>query len=369
MSQSSPQRILFLSWKDILHPAAGGAEIYTDALATHMAKTHEVTYFTSRFPGSSKSEQHHGYIIIRKGNIVTTILYAWIYWHINIFRQSYSLIVDQVHGVPFFTNFYIRRPQSITLIYEVAGVLWSRILPMNVGLLLDALWLRMYKNRMFATISNSTQQELIAHHIPSHNIHILPLFVSQAYSVIPQKHSPIHIVILGRIAPVKRIEHAIEAFKILQRHIPTIKLIIAGKYESTYSEYSKKIERMIAHNPSITLIYNCSEEQKKDLLQQSHLLCMPSEKEGYGIVILEAAACGTPAVGYNVPGIRDAIQHTITGMISMKETPEELATSMLDILTTPDRYQGFQRAAFAFAKQHDLSNTLKSWDAILTTAL
>lgn len=367
--QLSGKRILFLNWKDIHNPSAGGAEVLTDALASHLAEENEVLYITSSFPNAPKIETINGYTVIRAGNIATCMIHAF-FTHDKLQRErKFDLIIDQVHGVPFFSLFYTNHPRILTLIHEVAGDLWSTVFPRAFGKHVDAFWLWLYKKQQFITVSQSTKQELMLHRIPESYIHIVPNFCDLQLSTIPEKTSPFTLIVLGRIAPGKRIEHAIEAFRILKKTIPEVHLIIIGKSEKKYSAYDNIIQNLADQSPDITIIRNANDQEKTNWLKQSHILLMPSKKEGYGIAILEAAACGTPAIGYNVAGIRDAIIDGETGLLAKEELPEQLAKASLMLLQNSSQYAAMKSAAFLHAQQYTAEHTLLSFEIALAPIL
>ncbi|HSX24974.1 MAG TPA: glycosyltransferase family 4 protein, partial [Candidatus Andersenbacteria bacterium] len=242
MKNTRKKRILFLSWKDINHPGAGGAELLTDTLATHMAQHYEVEYFTSSYPGALPVEQVHGYTIIRKGNIYTTYLHAFLWWHWNrMYHKKYSCIIDQVHGIPFFSLLYIFHPPINTLVMEIAGELWQKNYPNSIGIvgkILERIWLALYRSSVITTISESTKNELLARHIPARHIYMIPMFSPMQCNAIPIKATSPTLLMVGRIAPVKRIEDAIEAYKIAHKSIPSLQFVIIGRTESMYAKYT-----------------------------------------------------------------------------------------------------------------------------------
>lgn len=360
------KRILFLNWKDITNPSAGGAEVLTDALASHLAQENDVTYFTSVYPNAQKKEQIHGYTVIRHGNIYTTYLHAFLWWHWNVlYGKPYDLIIDQVHGIPFFSILYIHHPKILTLIHEVAGDLWSNILPRIIGNNIDTVWLFLYKNQQFITVSNSTKQELISRQIKNSHIYIIQNFTDIRLATIPKKPLPTTLIVLGRIAPVKRIEHAIHAFQEAKKNIPNLQLVIIGKVEHAYQSYYQKIQDLVLQNPDITLLENATEETKIDWLKKSYLLLMTSKKEGYGIAILEAGACGVPAIGYKVPGIQDAIIHMTTGVLVEEEIPHTVARQIYNLVHNSDQYKLLQHNVFAHATMRARKATLLAFEHII----
>lgn len=354
-----------MNWKDVLNPESGGAEVLTDALASHLAETNEVFFITSSFPNAKQKQVHNNYTILRKGTTLTCILYAFFTYKKLSTEKKFDLIIDQAHGIPFFSILYPHRPKILILIHEVAGELWSSVLPHTIGKIVDTIWLRLYKNQQFITVSNSTKQELTKHHIIEKNISIVPNFTAISLPEIPQKAEHPTLLVLGRIAPVKRIEHAIRAFQIVKETVPNIHLVIIGKREKKYDSYYQDINTSIQNDNKITIITNADEEEKLHWLKESHILLMPSKKEGYGIAILEAAACGTPAIGYNVPGTRDAIIDNKTGLIADQENPKSLAACIEKILTNLGTFNQLQKEGFTNARQKQKRHTISTWDAIL----
>ncbi len=352
--------ILFLSWKDITHPSAGGAELVTDTLAQHLSKTHEVTYFTSTYPGAEAIGSMHGYTVIRRGSVYTTYIHAFIWWHTHASSKRWEYIIDQVHGFPFFSVLYVRHPRIITLAMEVAGDLWSNTpsrMIRRTGTILERAWLRLYRKHRIVTISESTKQDLISGGIAPENISIIPMFSTIHCTKIPEKDAVPTLLSIGRIAPVKRITDAIDTYNIARKTIPTLRLVIIGKTEEAYASYEASVMQRIANDPNITIIKNASDEEKRTWLERSHLLLMTSQKEGYGLVILEAAACGTPSIGYRVPGIQDAIIDKEIGIVVHSNTPAALAASIGEILSDTARYTDMQRAAFNHANSLSAEGT------------
>src|SRR5262249_22128882 len=90
--------------------------------------------------------------------------------------------------------------------------------------------------------------------------------------------------------------------------------------------------------------------RKRQLLQQAHVICATSIKEGWGLTVSEAASQGTPAVVYNVDGLRDSVQHEQTGLV-VPATPAALAAGVLRLLEDKRLYKAVRRAAWRWAQQ------------------
>jgi glycosyltransferase involved in cell wall biosynthesis len=91
---------------------------------------------------------------------------------------------------------------------------------------------------------------------------------------------------------------------------------------------------------------------KQRCMSRAYALLMTSVREGWGLVVSEANACGTPAVAYNVSGLSDAVRHEVTGLL-VDPTPSSLATGMLRLWNDS---AGYQR----------MSDEAKKWSATLS---
>jgi glycosyltransferase involved in cell wall biosynthesis len=91
-------------------------------------------------------------------------------------------------------------------------------------------------------------------------------------------------------------------------------------------------------------------------MARAHCLLVPSVREGWGLVVIEANAVGTPAVGYDIPGLRDSIRTGRTGVLARAGDPDALAREAVKLVEDPHQYSAVRRAAIAWAQTF-------SWDA------
>ncbi len=374
-------QFLFLNWRDISHPRAGGAEQLTENIMAELAKRgHESTLLCPGFPGGKREEQRSGYRILRQGNQLTVRWYAWRLWRKEFSQRRIPLIrgtqggfhddiicIDQFHGLPFFTPFYIPRRQSLAIIYELAGDLWriNFFWPVSfAGETLEKMSLWFYLHRRFVAICQSTKDDLIKHGIPANDVSIIPVHINFNPLPVPSfnKKDPV-VIHLGRIAPVKNIEDTIAACLKLRQSIPQLKLWLVG---SGQGQYFDKIRRLAEqYNDFIVMHGFVSEEKKRDLLSEAKVLVATSHKEGYGLNVLEAAACGTPSVAYNVGGLREAIIDGQTGMLTGQNTPEDLVRQFQKILTDDRLYQDFARKAWQRSHEFSAKKTADAFEVAM----
>ncbi len=307
-------KILWLNWKDIRHPQAGGAEVYTHQIAKRLvARGHQVTLFTSQPEGLPREEQIDGVQVVRCGKIIglhdTVYHYARKYVIEN--QDEYDVIIDEINTRPFMTPKYAQKT-IIVLIHQLAREYWFCKTPLPIAIIgryiLEPYWLKQYRNIPTITVSQSTKQDL--QRLGFNKIHIVPNGLNcKPLEKVPQKDDEFTVVFLGRITPTKNPEHAIKAFIKYREMTGKGKLVVIGQ-----GEQLPKLKRKYTQS-YIQFTGYLPEKEKREWLTRAHVLLTPSIREGWGQAVIEANAHGTPAIGYNVPGLRDSIKHLDTGIL------------------------------------------------------
>jgi glycosyltransferase involved in cell wall biosynthesis len=142
---------------------------------------------------------------------------------------------------------------------------------------------------------------------------------------------------LGAMRAMKRTVDQIKAFEIAKAVVPDLQLKIAGKSDG---EYGQKVMMEIANSPygdDIEYLGKVSQKEKIQLMQKAHVILQTAVQEGWGLTVTEAASQGTPAVVYDVNGLRDSVKHYRTGLIT-DPSPSSLAYGIVKILTHPELY-------------------------------
>lgn len=340
--------ILVFSWRGPGHPNAGGAEIVTHEHAKAWVKAgHKVTLFTSNFDGGKKQEVIDGVNIIRRGSQIFGVHWQAFKWYLFKNHPKFDLVVDQFHGIPFFTPLYVRE-KKLGFIHEVTKEVWKlnpwpkpfNLIPYIVGTLFEPLVFNLlYKNIPFMTVSNSTRKDLEDWGIERKNIFIVHNGVSsKPLKGIKDKEKKTTITYLGAISKDKGIEDALKVFSLLKQENNDFQFWIIGKSDVDYLSYLNKQAKNLGIEGNIKFWGYVSEDKKNNLLARSYLLISPSIREGWGLVVIEAARMGTPSVGYDVAGLRDSIIGNKTGILTRKNTPEEMAENVLRLVRNQPRY-------------------------------
>ncbi len=327
-----------LNWRDPKNPLAGGAERVTLAYLKALAERgHEVFWFANDFPGAAREEIIEGIKIIRGGGKGTSILAArkW-----QRAQEKFDLVMDQHHGLAWFAPWW-SGTNSVAYIHEVLGPIWDSFYPWpwNVIGKFQERWTHwLYRNAPFWTASTDTRNSLQAHGVRS--VKIIPYGVHTVALVnLPNKplELPLRLVVVSRLAPNKRIDHAVRVVKCLaEKNVPAQLTIVGG------GETEKQLRQLADElniSDRVTFAGLLSETEKDAQLQRAHFLIHTSLREGWGLNVIEANAMGTPAAVYPVAGLVESTLHDETGIVAKTETPEAVAGALVEIFNSPEKYE------------------------------
>jgi len=326
--------VLFLSWRDLRNPDAGGAEVFTHEVGRRWASLgHDVTLVTSAFSDSPREETVDGVRVIRRGNPITVYHHAK-----NIFLGRFAgkvdVAIDEVNTRPFLASGYVDGSTRLfALIYQLAREFWSYETPFPISWLgrywLEDRWLRRYRSVPTFTISESTRDDLIR--LDFRDVTVVPPGVSLVpLERLPEKDDVPTLVYVARLKRAKFPDHALRVFALVKRRLPSAQLWVIG---DGYMRAS--IERSAPDGT--TFFGRIPDEAKAALLRRAHILLAPAVREGWSLAVLEANACGTPAIGYRVPGLQDSIRHEETGFLVPFGNVDELANHAVALLEEPSR--------------------------------
>ncbi len=338
-----------LNWRDPRNPQAGGAERVTLAYLRGLKQRgHEVFWFANEFDHCSEEEVFDGIQLIRGGRPGKSILKA-IRWYRR--QKPFDLVIDQHHGIPWVAPWW-SKTNCVAYIHEVLGPIWNAFYswPLNNLGCWQERWTHwLYRKVPFWTPSPSTKRALHAHGV--RDVTVFPNGTDAtplAALETKQLQLPFRLVAVSRLAPNKRVDHAIEAARLLRQAGIETHLVIVGSGDSEAQL------RQMASQPglggSIRFTGQLSEAQKNVELQRAHFLVHTSIREGWGLNVIEANAMGTPAVVYPVGGLVDSTVHGQTGLITAKEAPEAVVESLRNLLKSPEEYDAMRRRAWERSK-------------------
>lgn len=359
--------ILIFSWRGPKHPNAGGAEISTQEHAEGWVKAgNKVTLFTSFYKGAKKTEYIDGVRIIRKGSQVIGVHLAALKWYLFDRKENFDVVIDQFHGIPFFIPLYVTS-SKIAFIHEVTKEVWKFnpwLWPLNkiissIGEFIEPWVFRiLYNNIPFITVSESTKLDLVDWNIPSKSIKVIYNGTRVARFVkLPLKEKKNTVIYLGSVSKDKGIEDALLVFSHLSKE-ENWQFWIVGKSDPKYLQFIKKQAQALNIFDKVKFWGYVSEKVKYQLLAKAHIAINPSIREGWGLVVIEAASVGTPTVGYNVPGLNNSILDNKTGILCNPK-PTDCAEAISSFIKDGKKYQEFRKNCINRAKKFKWEDACK----------
>src|SRR6185503_10889413 len=312
-------RILWYNWRDIRNPDAGGAEVFTHEVCKRLVKMDgiaSITLFAASFPGCNPFEVMDGVRIVRDGSKYSVYKKAKEFY--NKKKDHYDLVVDEINTKPFGTPSFVKDKPIVALIHQLAREFWfyETKFPINVlgYYFLEKYWLSKYRNVPTITVSHSTEEDLRKWGF--NNVKVVPEGLSfsplQSY---PEKEIKPTVLFVGRLKKAKKPDEALRAFRRIKDEISDARMWIVG---SGYMEQDLKVlaERMFPTNSAdITIFGRQTQQRKLELMSRAHILLVPGVREGWGLVVTESSAMGTPSVAYDVHGLRDSVIDGSTGTL------------------------------------------------------
>ncbi|MFT7646571.1 MAG: glycosyltransferase involved in cell wall biosynthesis [Candidatus Poriferisodalaceae bacterium] len=323
---SDARRVLMCSFRDLAHPGAGGAEVYThEVLRRWAGQGHDVTLFSAGVDGEPLESEADGYRIVRGGSRAGVYRAAR-----NFHRRSpnFDLVIDQVNTRPFFCHEWARgNEKTVCLIHQVAREIWFEQTSLPVAMLgryiVEPGWLRRLRQVPAIAVSDSTADSLRNYGM-QRVVTVLSSLEPVPKEAPIERTGPPTIVFVGRLVANKQPVHVVQAFERVRAHMPDARLWIIGG-----GSLERRVRRRAG--PGVEVFGRVDESTKERLLSEADVLVATSVREGWGLVVDEAAERGTAVIAYDAPGLRDSVGRA-NGVL-VEPRPEALAEALLAHLT------------------------------------
>ncbi len=326
-----------VNWRDLGHSLSGGSERYAweyaEALRDEGAR---VDFVTARDHGQSRGEVVDGIRVIRRGGALSFYLFAA--WYLLTHRRTLDAVVDPECGIPTFSPLFLRRRTAVVLVvHHVHMQQFRTYFPAPVarfGQWLES-WVmpRVYRNAATVAVSPSTQEEMVRQLSWTGEIGLLANgSVEPDWSCDPLSKQPHRVVVLGRLVPHKRVDLVVRAVGELAEEFPELRLDVVGR--GPQADDLTALVEQLGLAGRVQVHGFLAEEAKGDLLRAASLHVCASDVEGWGQVVIEAAAHGVPTIARDVPGLRDSIRVGETGWLVPDdgEGPEDVLAALVDRL-------------------------------------
>jgi glycosyltransferase involved in cell wall biosynthesis len=352
--------ILLVNWQDLENPQAGGAEVHLFEIFSRLAdRGHRVRLICSGWPGAAPTARVRGLEVQRVGGRLSFALRARGAVRRAVAAERPDVIVEDINKLPLFLPSVSRLPFGVVVPHLFGGTAFEEA-PWWMAMIV---WLaerpipRCYRRAGFHAISESTRDDLVRRGVPLDRIVVIHPGVDAAV------HAPVPgldrtpqptFLYVGRLKRYKGVSLALEALARARQVRPDLSLDVAGTGDD--QPRLEEVAARLGLGAAVRFRGFVSEEEKLRLLRTAWGNLFPSPKEGWGITIIEAAACGTPSIASDSPGLRDSVRDGVTGHLVPHGDPDALARRMLDYAGRPELVAALGRQARAHAER-------LTWDA------
>jgi len=306
------------------------------------------------YPGAKPEEEMSGYKVIRVGGRLSVYPAAAKYYKANL--QGWAdLVVEEINTIPFFTQLYVKERRFV-LFYMLCREIWfyQMFFPASlVGYLIEPIYLFFLRRNTILTISESTKRDLMHFGFAEKDITIIPIGIEiepiASLEKVKKFEKPT-LLSLGSIRDMKQTLDQVKAFELAKKALPELTMKIAGGGSGKYFDRVMTAIKNSPYAADIEYVGRVSTEAKAEIMQRSHVIAVTSIKEGWGLIVNEANSQGTPAVSYDVDGLRDSNRHKETGLV-VAPNPASLAAGIIELLTNKEEYEQYQKNGWEWSKQ------------------
>ncbi len=343
-------RILLVNWQDRENPQAGGAEIHLHEIFGRLAAGgDDVRLLCGGWPGCPPRAVLDGIEVHRVGTRHTFPFVAHRYYKVHLADWA-DVLVEDINKVPLYTPRWGAK-RVVALIPHLFGSTAFQELPAPLA---AAVWTAerplgfAYRGIPFEAISDSTADDLVGRGIKRELVKVIyPGIDTAAFTPNPAERSVTPVfAYLGRLKKYKGVQFAIRAFAALGMPNAVLEIAGAGDYRPALETLAASLDL----GGRVKFLGRISEQDKLALLRRAWALVFASPKEGWGITNLEAAACATPVVASNSPGIRETVRDGTTGFLVPHGDVAAMAAAMRRFAESRDLVATFGHAARTFAE-------------------
>jgi glycosyltransferase involved in cell wall biosynthesis len=358
-------KLLVINWQDLANPQSGGAEVHLHEIFGRLAgRGHHVTLLCSGFPGARAVDEADGMRIHRTGGRHSFTLAAAPYYRRHLARERFDVVIEDLNKVPLFTPWWVRSP-LVLLVHHLFGSTAFREASAPFA---AATWLLerpiplVYRGLPAQAVSESSRDDLVERGLRREDVRVIHNGVDVEFfrpdASVPRAAEPTFLSV-GRLKKYKRIDHAIEAVAALKSRGRPVRLLVAGKGDDEprlrAAVEALGVAELVRFEGFVT------EARKRDLMRAAWATVQPSPKEGWGITNVEAAACGTPTVASDSPGLRESVVHGKTGFLyphgdiaALADALERLAGDSAEVARLGEGAHRFARG-FTWERAADLT--------------
>jgi glycosyltransferase involved in cell wall biosynthesis len=340
--------MLAVNWRDIDNPEAGGAEVHLHEILSRLVlRGHEATQISAGYPGCSDEETIDGVRIIRHGRWFNANFALPLFARRHMRNSEYDVVIEDINKLPFFMPLYTRVPvvPVIPHLFGSTAYLETNALIASYVYVMERFIPLVFKKNRFVVISPSTKEDLVERGIEPERIGVVlcGLDHNRYRSLNLDRFEQPTIVHLGRLRKYKSVDVIIRSMARITEHIPDARLVIIG--DGPHKSWLERETRDLGLGGVVEFAGYLDQGELVEFLNRSHLLFNPSPKEGWGLTVVEANACGLPVVASDRPGLKDSVWDGETGFLVPYGDEEAFARKAIDLIRDKEMWHRMSRRA------------------------
>jgi len=365
-------KVLFLASRDWYDPATTGGDMTMWENARYLVSAgHDVTFVCSKYVGARRNEIIDGIKVVRLGGLRSMWLLSFLYY---LFRggRSYDVVVTEGFGgsrIPRLVPLYARQP-IITEWHQIHRELFATQYPalLNGPLnLLERITAWVHRNTHIRAGTEEWRTAFPKIGFKPENLFIVPISIRDEWLSNQNGHgaSEPTILWLGKLRRYKRPDHIVRAMPEVIRRVPAARLTIAGRHDDLgYERELHELAQKLGVDDHVDFRFGLSDAEKLELFRSARLLALPSSVEGFGIVAIEANACGIPVVASSgVP--EGAVRDDFNGLRYRFGDIQALGSAIVRLLDDPVLYARLSTNSTSNAQRYRWSRVGAEFESVV----
>ncbi|MBN2171154.1 MAG: glycosyltransferase family 4 protein [Candidatus Krumholzibacteriota bacterium] len=366
-------RLLAVNWRDLRNPDAGGAEVHLHEILVRLARWGwGVTLLAAGWPGAAREERYDGLRVVRAG----------VWWNANwslalaarrlLRDEPFDAVVEDVNKIPFFLPLVTSRPHLLVIPHLFGTTVFRETNPLFAAYVYahELLIPRVYRRSRVLAISPSTRDDLVRRGFEPERVTVSYCgFDAAPYDLPapPPRDAAPRLVHLGRLRRYKGVDLVLRAMTRIRAELPAATLDVVG--DGPERPALAALAARLGLEDAVRFHGHLPQADMVDLLYRCRLFLNASPKEGWGLTVVEAGACGLPTVAADSPGLRDSVRDGETGVLVPYGDVPAMAAAAVALLGDEDRRRAMGEAAARRARSFSWETTARETEALLASLL
>jgi glycosyltransferase involved in cell wall biosynthesis len=354
-------KILWISHRDSQHPGSGGAEKTIHQISTRLGILgHEIEVLTTSWRGAPRVYREAGVRVVRYPTALGphVVLPA-----VLLRRAGFDVVIDDLaHVVPWCSPWlgahsgvvYFRHLHRRTLQGQVARPLAESLT------LIERTYSSIYRDWPFVTESTDAIADLVELGVDKNRIRCIPPGVDLSMFKPRTKSAQPHLVYFGGLKAYKRPLAAVMVLEAVINSGIDARMSVIGIGPQLDLFRARAREAGVLNR--VAFLGRIDEATLAAVVGTAWVNLHFSVSEGWCLSAMEAAASGVPTVAFSVPGLRDSVQHGVSGLLAPEGDVDRLITSVKSIIQNPKPWSS---ACTGWASHFGWDRAAKRWEELL----